>query len=114
MKNIRGQLVCFCLIFFAILLFPKRVAAEATATEGVYIENVNISGMTEEQITQVVNEKLAELQQETIILYVNGTPVSVTAGELGLTYTNPEIVRQALSVGKKGKSTADYVSERID
>ena len=47
-----------CLAFLLLLWLPRRVAAqELVAEEDVYIDNMDVSGMNEEQITQVVNEK---------------------------------------------------------
>lgn len=114
MKKIGWAFTCLCLAFLAVLLFPGKASAAAApaASEGVYIENVNVSGMTEEEIAQAVNDKISELQQETVLLYVNGTPVSVTAGELGLTYTNPEVIHQALSVGRQGNVLKRFQVER--
>ena len=72
MKKIGWAFTCLCLAFLAVLLFPGKasVAAAPAASEGVYIENVNVSGMTEEEIAQAVNDKISELQQETVLLYV--------------------------------------------
>ncbi|MFR6330332.1 MAG: hypothetical protein ACLUOI_16890 [Eisenbergiella sp.] len=82
MKSVKWTLGSLALFFLCLLFFPGRVSAEDTpvAAEGVYIEDVNVSGMTEEEISQAVSEKMARLQQDTIVFYVNDRSVSVTAG----------------------------------
>ena len=114
MKSVKWTLGSLALFFLCLLFFPGRVSAEDTpaAAEGVYIEDVNVSGMTEEEISQAVSEKMARLQQDTIVFYVNDRSVSVTAGELGLGYSNPEVIQQALSAGRQGNVLQRFRMER--
>lgn len=55
---------------FAAFGIPEAVqAAEPkTALEGIYVENISVGGMTEEEITQAVNAKVEELKNSTIQL----------------------------------------------
>ena len=112
MKKIGGAFACLCLALLAILFFPERASAAPAAAEGVWIENMDVSGMTEEQMTQAVNEYVEDLRQDTVLLYVNGVPASATAGELGLYWTNSEVIGQALSVGRKGNVLKRFEMER--
>ena len=103
----------------AFFLAPRQVhAAEPErAGEGVYIEDLNVSGMNREEISQAVQTRLAELQQDSVQLLVGGTTVTVSAGELGLSWTNPEVVQEALELGQKGNvlerfRTEKYLEER--
>ena len=101
LKKVSRLCLGACLVLLLFLWLPRQAEAqELQAGDDIFIENKNVSGMKEEQLAQVVNEKLAQLQQDTILLYVNGVPVSATAGELGLTYTNTDIVQQVLLAGK--------------
>ena len=59
-------------------------------------------GMTEEEITQAVNAKVEELKNSTIQLNAGNQSIQVTAGDLGLTYTNTDIACQALFAGQRG------------
>ena len=103
LKKVSRLCLGACLVLLLFLWLPRQAEAqELQAGDDIFIENKNVSGMKEEQLAQVVNEKLAQLQQDTILLYVNGVPVSATAGELGLTYTNTDIVQQVLLAGKQG------------
>ena len=106
--------VVLLLFLFLWLLLPQAVSAadEAVAPEGVYIENVNVSGMNAEQIQAVVDQKLQEYSDSRITFYVNGTPVTVTAGELGLQLTGSSLVDQALSYGTRGNILHRYIKER--
>ena len=104
--------IWFCML--AVLLLPGKAEAaqEQVALDGIYIENINVSGMTEAEITDALYQKLVEYQQATVLLYVNGTPVSVTAGEMGLNFTNPEVAAQAVTLGKQGNVLQRFRTEQ--
>lgn len=72
------------------------------AAENIFIENINVSGMDQAEITQAINTKMQELSASTIILSAGGSAVAVTAQDFGLTYTNTDVIRQALETGQKG------------
>ncbi len=75
---------------------------------GVYLENTCITGMNAEEIESVAYTKLGEYQSEVIRMYVNGTAVHATAGEMGLYWTNADVVSQAVTIGKKGNIWERY------
>lgn len=89
---------------FAVLAAPDIVQAGVpeTALEGVYIENISVGGMNEEEITQAVNARVEELKNCTITLNAGSQSMQTTAGELGLSCANMDIVRQALYAGQRG------------
>lgn len=89
---------------FAVFGFPHAVQAETpeTALEGVYIENISVGGMNEEEITEAVNARVEELKNCVISLNAGDQSVQTTAGELGLICTNMDVVRQALYAGQRG------------
>lgn len=115
MKDLRGLLAAAALGLGIFFLAPEGVSAAEpdTAREGVYIEDVDVSGMTREQINQAVQAKLEELRQDPIQLLLDGTPVTVSAGELGLSWANPEIVEEALTFGQKGNVLERFRTERF-
>lgn len=111
--RIAGVILATCLsLMGAISVQAEDGSPQEQAMEGVYIENRNVSGMNEEEIRQVISEKMEELSQSRIELYVGDQAVSLTAGELGLKYKNEGIVRQALEVGQKGNVLQRFQSLR--
>lgn len=83
-------------------------AGPETAEKGVWIENHDVSGMTYEQIVDVINQDMAQQSSELIVLNANGMNVTVTAGELGLHCTDPNIAYKALDFGKSGSMIQQY------
>ena len=99
-----------------ILSFGAGAAVKAeeadTIHEGVYVSDVDVSGMTAEEAKAAVEEKVQELGSKTITLKVEGSSVSATAGDLGLTWENQEVVEEALGLGKSGNVVKRYMDNK--
>lgn len=112
----RWILGCAAAVVSLFVVFGHPTAARAevpdTALEGVFIENVSVGGMTEEEITQAVNAKMEELKACTIRLIAGNQSVETTAGDLGLTFTNTDVVRQALYAGQRGNVLDRFLVQR--
>ena len=80
-----------------------------TISEGIYIGNVNVSGKTAGEAQQDIEAYIEELKGTAFNFRVmDGNQVEVTAGELGLTWANPEVVQEAVALGKKGNIIQRY------
>ena len=80
-----------------------------TISEGIYIGNVNVSGKTAGEAQQDVEAYIEGLKGTAVNFRVmDGNQVEVTAGELGLTWANPEVVQEAVALGKKGNIIQRY------
>lgn len=114
MKHWIGLAAGVILGFSAFLLMPEtaEAAEPETARDGIYIEDIDVSGMNREEISQAVQQKLAELQQDTVQLMVNGTAVTVSAGELGLALEDSDVVDKALEAGQKGNVLERFRMEK--
>ena len=85
-KMMFGLAACAC-------FFLPAVGAEAKEDvtmfrDGVYLEDVSLSGMTVEEVDEVVQSKVDEALQKTFILSVEGNDVEVTGEELGICSKN--------------------------
>ena len=78
---------------------------------GVYIGDVDLSGMSVDEATQAVNEFVEGLKSRNVTLGVAGDCyVAVTAGELGLKWENVDVLTEAATVGKKGNFIKRYMA----
>lgn len=87
------------------------VNAEETQTvrSNVYIEDIDISGMTVEEVNAAVEDYLAEVRNMPVILRAaQGNEIEVTVSEFGLEWTNTDIAETALSIGTSGNPIARY------
>jgi vancomycin resistance protein YoaR len=77
--------------------------------QGIYIGNVDVSGLTEEEAVQKVQEYISEIGQKEITLNaMNDNSYTVSADEIGLTWTNADVVTEAVKVGKSGNIVQRY------
>ncbi|MDR2043826.1 MAG: VanW family protein [Clostridium sp.] len=105
--------LAFRLAFFAVFLLcgmalPAQ-AKEAVIKQGILADGINLSGMTAEEASQAVAAYVENLKPvEIVFLAGGGNEVATTAGELGITWANPELVQEALQIGLKGNIIERY------
>ena len=98
------MLVCF-------LAFGGSVRAqgEDTIRTGVYAGEINLSGMTQDQASAAVEAFVDDLKEVEIgLVAAGGNQVTVTAGELGVAWSNPELVTEAAELGTRGNVIERY------
>ncbi len=99
------------LLFCCFLLFGGSVSAkgEERIKTGVYAGEVNLSGMTKAEAEAAVEEYVQGLEAVEITLVAAAQhQVTVTAGELGITWANPELTEEAVTLGTHGNVVQRY------
>lgn len=77
--------------------------------DGIFISGVEVSGMTKEEATQAVTDYVKDLESVMITLEAaEGNNVQVSVGELGLSWSNEEVVDEALEIGMHGNVIQRY------
>lgn len=76
--------------------------AGKVAKSGVYIEDINVEGMNADQIKEAISTKIAALAANVLHITVGDKQIDKTIGEFGLSYSNTDVVDQALAIGQKG------------
>ena len=73
-------------------------ADNATIHTGVYVDGIDMSGMTRTEALDALNTYVDEMGAETLTLHIGDNELTPTLAELGLTSTNEdEIVEDAES-----------------
>lgn len=86
-----------------------RVDTQATICEGVYAEDISLSGMTLAEAEQAIGAYILELSQTPVTLNLSAEQsVQTTAGELGIRFGNPEILEEAVGLGRTGNILRRY------
>lgn len=104
----------FVLVFGAVLLWGMTVCAGTTEEHGrikngIFAGEVDLSGMNESEAYAAVSAYVETLKDTEITLITSGeTPITVTAGELGMDWANTGLVSEALAVGKSGNIIERY------
>jgi hypothetical protein len=103
MKNkwLAGFMICF----IAVMVFAGIPSDAKTADDkiamGIFLDEVNVSGLTKEEAIIAVNDYIAAKAEETIAFDIDGDLLDVSRGSLGIAWNNPEIVDEAVNVGMK-------------
>lgn len=112
MKKFINILFAFSALVLLTGMTAEPVLAKSeddTIENGVYIDQVDVSGLTEEQAIQKIQEYIDEIGQAEITLNaMNGNSHTVLAEDIGLTWTNADVVSQALEIGKSGNVVERY------
>lgn len=112
MKNsIRKMCIAVAAVLLCTLQMTQPVAAKTTNTieNGIYIGRIDVSGMTADEAKKSVEAYVEELKGLNVTLNVmEGNQVTVPAGDMGLVWTNPDVVEDALALGKKGNVVQRY------
>ena len=81
---------------------PALADETDTISKNVYIGGVNVSGMTEEQATKAVEEKLGKGTGGNYTVKIGDETTTATAENFGMEWTNREVVHEAMEVAKGG------------
>lgn len=78
------------------------LAADNSAIHsGVYVDGIDLSGMTRTEALDALNSYVDEMGEETLTLHIGDNELTPTLGELGLISTNEdEILEEAVQLGQ--------------
>ncbi len=96
------------ILFGGMTSYAKTNSDEIAA--GVYVEEVNVSGMTKEEAKAAVEEYILGKSEEKITLTVRDQEVKVSRADLGIAWSNEEIIEDAHGLGKSGNLIRRYKS----
>ncbi len=100
-------------LFAGVLMLGTGLTAQAQEEQlirgGIYIGNVDIGNMTEAEAIAAVEAYVEEIGAKVVTLEAaNGGQVQVTAADLGLSWSNREVVEEASEIGQDGNVIVRY------
>lgn len=94
---------------FSLLTVNVEAKGDDTLKKGVYAEEISLAGMTEEEAAEAINAYVDSLKEaEITLLAADDNEVTVTAGELGLSWKNTDIIEEAKELGMHGNVVQRY------
>lgn len=106
MKVLLGISIC---VWIGCLGVSVEAKGADTILPGVYIDNVDLSGMTETEAREAISQMVETRLETPITLYCpNNNKVEIMPSELGISWDNPEVVQEAVKVGKVGNIVERY------
>jgi len=116
MKKMMKLLPILVLVFTAGFLGRSLVTVDAgeekTIPNTVYVGEVNISGMTQQEAELALMEHMNGLNGTEFVLTTGEQEIRVTAEDLGISIANLHVVEEALSLGKSGNLIARYKDKK--
>lgn len=112
MKKIIKGIICLGLIFVIAGIPGLQVRAEEEENEilaGVYIEEMSMEGKTAKEAKVMVEDYIESISGKVITLVtVGGNEVQITPSDIGLYWSNQEIVDEAAGIGQVGNVVQRY------
>ena len=90
------------IVGYVAFMYMGNKPAENVICEGVYVESINVSGMTKEQAKEAVQTHVTKLSERLLEVDVNGKIVNTTLSALGFGCDTDKLIEQAFSLGKDG------------
>lgn len=109
-STVLTALFAFMVMLIALPMQEVQARSEdKTILDGIYMDQIDLSGMTVEEATNTVNAFVNELKQRVVTFgAVDEHYVAITAGDLSLSWTNPEVLEEAAGLGKEGNIVQRY------
>lgn len=116
MKKISKILVLIMLVSAGCIVFGGAATAKAQeeerVAEGVYIGNTYVGGMTAAEARAAIEEYIAGAETSEITLSAGQKSIQVDASELGIHFTDMNVVQEAIDVGRSGNIIKRYKDKK--
>ena len=116
MSRRKKVLSVFGMVVLAGVLFATPLQMQAgepdTIAEGVYIGNIDVGGMSEEEAVAAIASYVDTAGGVQLTLSTGDKSVQVTAADLGIAFTNTHAVQEALDVGRSGSLIRRYKDKK--
>lgn len=94
---------------------PASVHVDPTATinRGIYADDIDLSGLTYKEAKSRVEDRITQIRDKQISLAsINDRVTTVSAGDLGIKWSNSDILLEAIGLGKSGNVIARYKANK--
>ncbi|MCM1040143.1 MAG: VanW family protein [Ruminococcus sp.] len=110
MERVGKRLITTAALCIAIFSMSMTVYAEEERIEsGIYVNEINLSGMTASEAKKTIQDYVDSFGETQVTLHAaEGQTIETTASALGLKWGNPEIIDEAVSLGKDGNIIQCY------
>ena len=91
---------------------PSMAFGAQVLPEGLYVGEQSLGGMTEEEAEKAVQAYIDNLTALPVSVDIDGTTVETTTGELGLTWSNPDVVKETADQYEYGSLVKQYMARK--
>lgn len=105
-KSVCITLMALCVVTACAAVYTVKAyaaAGDGTIKKGIYVENIELAGLTPVEAKARVEEKVEAMKQTPVVLEAtDGESISVMVGDFGISWANPEIIEEAAMIGTQG------------
>lgn len=116
MKKTNKILALLVLVLTGCVVLGGSAMTKAKETEkiaeGVYIGSVDVGGMTEEEAETAIVNYIAEAESSTFTFSAGENSIEVSAAELGIHFSDMNVVKEAVDVGRSGNIIKRYKDKK--
>lgn len=105
-------LFCLCMMTVCTVRAAETSLDDATIADGVYIGEINVSGMTREEAEEAVNSYIEAREEAVLSVSFNGDSSEVSMKELDFAWENPDVVQEAILLGNRGNLLEQYKEQK--
>ena len=91
---------------------PAEAADSDVISDGVYIGDQDVGGMTTKEAEQYVKGQVRALEDTTVTVQMGEQQSTKTLKELGLKWDNPDLVQEISQIGTTGNIIRRYKEQR--
>lgn len=111
MKKLKGKglaLAAAALALAAMGAIPASAAESTTVMQGVWLGDVEISGMTAAEVEAEAKKQAETAQQQGLQMQMNLHTVTINIQDMGLTADTGDVAEEALQYGRRGNLVRRY------
>lgn len=111
MKRIRRFGITFAVVFLlmgTVQTFAASKDTEDVAKEGIHIDCVDVSNMTQSEMKKAIKEVVDSRINVKLTLQINKDKTETTLKDLGYRWTNKTVLDEAMNAGKQGNVIKRY------
>ena len=87
----------------------KKVTSQTEFFTGVQVEGIELGGLSKEEAQTKLDEYWNQLTATEVELVIGEKTEKITLGELGVSYSNQEILTEAYALGREGSLFQNYL-----
>ena len=91
---------------------PAAAADSDVISDGVYIGDQDVGGMTTKEAEQYVKGQVRALEDTTVTIQMGEQQSTKTLKELGLKWDNPDLVQEIRQIGTTGNIIRRYKEQK--
>ncbi|MFP4698561.1 MAG: VanW family protein, partial [Eubacteriales bacterium] len=98
----------FIIVSFSFYIYIKQYVKKDTFSDGIYINDIDVSGMTKEEVYKKIEKYIEDIEKKKLTLKYEDYSKAISFDKLGFSAKNKEVIEDAYNLGKEGSLLNRY------